>query len=174
LSLTRRNIGQFWLHHTGHDETRGYGTKTREWPMSTVGHLEEIKRPDTVSFLLKFPKARERTPANRADFADLKVALVNDRWSWEAADGARKGNVSPLTKKFYDALVNATIGNSAAKMFNCPTATIEEWRAECIKLGLLDKDRPKPASASFSKYRLALIAANRIACNETMAWTLPN
>jgi hypothetical protein len=75
LSLTRRNIGQFWLHHTGHDETRGYGTKTREWQMSTVGHLEEIKRPDTdVSFLLKFPKARERTPANQADFADLKVA----------------------------------------------------------------------------------------------------
>ena len=59
-------------------------------------------------------------------------------------------------------------------MHGCPTATIEEWRGECFKLGLLDKDRPKPASASFSKYRLALIAANRIACNETMAWTLPS
>jgi hypothetical protein len=47
-------------------------------------------------------------------------------------------------------------------------------RAECFKLGLLDKDKRKPASAQFSKYRLALIAANWIACNETMAWTLPN
>ena len=45
-------------------------------------------------------------------------------------------------------------------------------RAECFKLGLLDKDKQKPASASFSKYRLALIAANWIACNETMAWNL--
>jgi len=82
--------------------------------------------------------------------------------------------VSPLTKKFYDALVNATIGNSAAKMSGCPTPTLEEWRAECVKVGLLDPGKPKSASAAFSKYRLALIAANWIACNETMAWTLPN
>jgi hypothetical protein len=28
--LTRREIGQAWIHHTGHDEAHGYGTKTRE------------------------------------------------------------------------------------------------------------------------------------------------
>src|SRR5262249_4665850 len=39
-SLTQRNIGQLWVHHTGHDESRGYGTKTREWQMDTVEHLE--------------------------------------------------------------------------------------------------------------------------------------
>src|SRR5262249_20125089 len=83
-SLTRRGIGQVWLHHTGHDETRSYGTKTREWQMDTVIHLEEVKRPDTdVSFLLTFRKARERTPDNRAAFADSKVALVDDHWTSE-------------------------------------------------------------------------------------------
>ena len=52
LSLTRRNIGQLWVHHTGHDESRGYGTKTREWQMDTVLHMEKIERPDSdVSFL---------------------------------------------------------------------------------------------------------------------------
>jgi hypothetical protein len=173
-SLTRRCIGQIWLHHTGHDETRGYGTKTREWQMDTVLHLDEIKRPDAdVSFQITFRKARERTPANRADFDDLKVALVNDQWTWQAAEGARKGSVSPQTMKFFDALVNATIGNSAG-MFNCPTATIEEWRAECFKIGLLDRDKLHSARTLFSKHKLALIAANWIACNETMAWTLPN
>jgi hypothetical protein len=25
-----------WLHHTGHNETQSYGTKTREWQMDTV------------------------------------------------------------------------------------------------------------------------------------------
>jgi RecA-family ATPase len=35
-SLTRRRIGQIWLHHTGHNENHSYGTKTREWQM---GHL---------------------------------------------------------------------------------------------------------------------------------------
>ena len=30
-SLTRRSIGQMWFHHTGHDETKSYGSKAREW-----------------------------------------------------------------------------------------------------------------------------------------------
>jgi len=54
----------------------------------------------------------------------------------------------------------------------CPAASINEWRSECFRLGLLDKD--KPESALFSKHKLGLIAANWIACNETVAWTLPN
>jgi hypothetical protein len=51
--------------------------------------------------------------------------------------------VSPLTKKFFDALVNATIDGNATKQFGCPTTTLEHWRAECIKIGLLDRDNPK-------------------------------
>jgi hypothetical protein len=62
-SLTKRKIGQMWIHHTGHDETKSYGTKTREWQMDTVVFMEEAKRDDTdVSFTLSFRKARERTP----------------------------------------------------------------------------------------------------------------
>ena len=174
-SLTRRGIGQLWVHHTGHDETRGYGTKTREWQMDTVVHLEEAKRPDAdLSFLLTFRKARERMPSNRAAFADIRVALVDECWTSEPADDQAKTRApSPLGFKFLDALVNATVDSEAKKVLRCPTATIEEWRAECIKIGLLDKGKPKSASASFSKYKLELIAANRAACNETLAW-LPN
>jgi hypothetical protein len=175
LSLTRRGIGQAWVHHTGHDESRGYGDKTKEWQMDTTLHLEEISRPDTdVSFLLKFIKARERTPATRAEFADLRVALVGDRWAWEAAEGAGRAKASPLARKFFDALVNATASNGTTKMFNCPTATIDEWRGECLKVGLLDKDKPKSAATLFNRHKRDLIAANWIACNETAAWTLPN
>jgi hypothetical protein len=43
-----------------------------------------------------------------------------------------------------------------------------------LQARLLDEDKPKNASALFSKSRLALIAANWIACIETMAWRLPN
>jgi hypothetical protein len=38
-SLTKRKIGQAWLHHTGHDETKSYGTKTREWLAIKNGQL---------------------------------------------------------------------------------------------------------------------------------------
>jgi len=31
LSLTKREIGQIWIYHTGHDETCSYGDKSREW-----------------------------------------------------------------------------------------------------------------------------------------------
>jgi RecA-family ATPase len=50
-ALTGKKIGQLWLHHTGHDETRGYGDKTREWQMDTVLFGERVEREDTdVSF----------------------------------------------------------------------------------------------------------------------------
>jgi hypothetical protein len=171
-SLTRRRIGQLWLHHTGHDETRGYGTKTREWQMDTVISLETIERPDTdVSFQLGFRKARERTPATREDFAEKRVALVNDQWKYLAANGgAGHGHVPPLALKFLEALHNAIAG-SDAKMYGRPAATVEHWRAGCIKAGLIDsKDKPNSQRALFSKYKLSLISANRIACNDTMAW----
>ena len=59
-------------------------------------------------------------------------------------------------------------------MFNCPTATTDEWRAEGFKVGLLDKDKPKSVITIFNRHKRDLIAANWIACNETAAWTLPN
>jgi hypothetical protein len=174
-SLTKRLIGQLWIHHTGHDETKSYGDKSKEWQLDLVIGLTKIERVDTdVSFTLTIDKARERTPATRADFADATVALVNDQWTSKSAVGRAKDKVSPLAKKFYAALVNATTSNDTTKMFNCPTATTDEWRGECLKVGLLDKDKPKSAITIFNRHKRDLIAANWIACNETAAWTLPN
>jgi RecA-family ATPase len=77
--LTKRGIGQLWIHHTGHDASRGYGTKTREWRMDTVVHLMEVERTDTdICFQFEFRKARERTPESRTDFQDVTIALVED------------------------------------------------------------------------------------------------
>src|SRR5262249_1018394 len=57
--LTRNGVGQIWVHHTGHDASRSYGTKTKEWRMDTTLHGTKFERPDTdVSFLLEFRKAR--------------------------------------------------------------------------------------------------------------------
>jgi hypothetical protein len=47
--LTRRGVGQIWAHHTGHDETHGYGSKTREWQLDTVALLERIECPKRTS-----------------------------------------------------------------------------------------------------------------------------
>jgi hypothetical protein len=170
-SLTRRSIGQFWVHHTGRDETRSYGTKTREWQMDCVIHLETVEQPNTdVSFKLMFRKARERTPATRADFADVHITLAGNQWS--VAGATIKTKISPLAKRFFEALRDATIGNAANKMFGCPAASLNDWRTECIGRGLIDNNNTNTARALFAKYKLELIVANWIACNSTMAWIL--
>ena len=46
LNLTKRRIGQLWLHHVGHDKSRLYGTKTREWIMDTVALGETVDVPN--------------------------------------------------------------------------------------------------------------------------------
>ncbi len=96
--LTRRGIGQLWVHHSGHDKTRGFGTSTREWQMDTVIHLEEAKLEHSdLSFKLAFKKSREKTPATRADFEEAKIALLNDQWVHEVQASA-KAKASPRRK----------------------------------------------------------------------------
>jgi hypothetical protein len=71
--LTRRKVGQIWVHHTGLDKSRGFGTNTREWQLDSVLHLEAVEQPGTdISFRLHFQKARERTPATVATFRTWK------------------------------------------------------------------------------------------------------
>jgi hypothetical protein len=175
-SLTRRRIGQLWIHHTGHDTTRGYGTKTREWQMDNVIHLDAVERSGTdVSFRLSFHKAREREPKTRADFRDVEMALVEDQWTYSGAvGGVGQQRVSPWVWKFYEALCAAT-GRSGTQMNGAPSATYEQWKRECVRNGLITEDKKDSARSLMGQARRALVAANWIACDDELNWTLgPN
>jgi hypothetical protein len=171
-SLTKRNIGQAWVHHTGHDESRSYGDKTREWQMDCVIHLEAARRDDTdVSFSLEFRKARERTPATRADFQTARIALLGDAWVSEAA-AARKGHVSPLGLKFLSALQNVLAGGGTLR-YGRPSTTLDLWRGECARMGLIDLAKAEKADSArtlFNKHRRELIAENYVVCDNDFAW----
>lgn len=173
--LTRRCIGQLWLHHTGHDTSRSYGTKTREWQMDTHLHLDKVEPAEgDVHFRLAFRKAREREPATRLDFEDVEVKLVNNEWVWQRPSGSRGlSSISPLAKKFFQALCSVA---GEHQMHGCPAAPIEEWRTACLRHGLIEQPGTgNSARAMFSKYKLKLIEAEWIGCDETMAWTIaPN
>jgi hypothetical protein len=80
--LTKRRIGQLWVHHTGHDKSRPYGSKTFQWMLDAVIVGEAVEEDDAadVTFKLTFQKSRRRTPANRADFEPVKVTLAEDQW----------------------------------------------------------------------------------------------
>jgi hypothetical protein len=128
-SLTKRKIGQVWFHHTGHDETKSYGTKTREWQMDTTLFGSSVERDDAdVSMKLEFRKARERTPLTRMDFIDIEVALVNDAWVYSSAEGGNKEAPSPTGKKFLDALWNALAGDEATLVVGRRRVSLEVWK----------------------------------------------
>jgi len=109
--LTRRSIGQCWVHHTGHDTSRGYGSKTREWQLDTVMLMTDRadKGELLVDFDLSFTKTRERNQRNRADFADARI-WINQEGQWEssvtpAAQRQRKARpLPPETLKALDYL----------------------------------------------------------------------
>jgi AAA domain len=169
-SLTKRAIGQIWIHHTGHDESRGYGTKTREWRMDTVLHLTDQPRADTdISFLLEFRKARERTPETRQDFEDVTIALVDDEWT-STAGTKKQGKPSPLAAKFLEALQDAFATGETVMFQSWKAVKLELWQQECTRRGLLDQSKPTSARSLFSKYKRELIAHNLIACNNDLVW----
>jgi hypothetical protein len=129
--LTRRAIGQFWAHHTGHDESRSYGTKTREWQLDTVMLMEKASI-DRVDFVLKFTKARERSPQNRSDFAATRIWIDgDDKWQGQvvrSGDSAKQDFAGPALDKdavrLQTVLEDLTLGGGAT--------TADAWKAEFV------------------------------------------
>lgn len=177
-SLTRRAIGQLWVHHTGHDTGRSYGTKTREWQLDTVALAEPVERSGAdIAFSLRFTKARERGPDNRGDFDPVVVTLVNDQWAVEGSSRRGGKPPSPTGSKFYDALLDAVVsaGQISSLSAGKPATTTASWLSECTRLGILDATDDKRVKAVnralFSKHRRELIAVKWIACNGDLSWS---
>jgi hypothetical protein len=85
--ISGRRIAQIWLHHTGHDTTKGFGTKTREWEMDTVVSLTD----DDGSILMEFKKARLRKPETREQFEPKKIICTADGWATVGDATKRRG-----------------------------------------------------------------------------------
>jgi RecA-family ATPase len=77
--LSSKRVAQIWINHTGHDASRSYGTKSKEWEFDTVIKLTREQSGDSVR--LEFPKARLRTPATAAEFKSRIIARDADGWT---------------------------------------------------------------------------------------------
>jgi hypothetical protein len=174
--LTKRSIGQIWVHHTGHDETHSYGTKTREWQLDTVALLERDEQPFAdIAFTIKFTKARERSPDNRSDFDHAIVTLAEDRWHSDRRPERTKKLASPKAMTFHRALVRAieVCGEARPIYAAGRSVTMEQWRAEAMRIGAMRTEaahKSKGEAALFSKYRLELVAAKVVECNGDFVW----
>lgn len=162
--LTKRNIGQIWIDHTGHDATRGYGSKTKQWRMDTVIHLTAVERADTdICFTLEFRKARERTPETRADFESITVSLIEDQWIEEGA-GRRQGKPSNQELSVLEVLNELVGGSNVVTHKGHRAVHNEAWKGECLRRGVLTGD------AAFRACRSRLVQKNLIECDGELAW----
>jgi hypothetical protein len=177
LSLTRRQIGQVWIHHTGHDETHSYGTKTREWQLDTVMLLEAVERPAAdIAFAIKFTKARERTPANRADFEPAIVTLADDRWSSERTQGNPRRR-QDATERAFELLRNALARNGEVPPTNAHipsnTLCVTEglWRRYCEN-GFISEGDPDPVKRAEATRKAFKRASEKLIGSRVGKWDL--
>jgi AAA domain-containing protein len=142
-------IAQIWLHHTGHDNSKGFGTKTREWEMDTVIALTS-SGDDDGSILMEFKKARLRKPETRDQFESKKLLCGRD--GWEIVGGGTKGatargvsKLERLRRAFVEAYhhlandVEPTLGKDRrTKVRKVPIGAISDY---LINGEMLENDR---------------------------------
>jgi hypothetical protein len=172
--LTRRAIGQVWAHHTGHDETHSYGTKTREWQLDTVALMEAIERSDAdIAFRLTFTKARERTPDNRADFEATLITLTADVWFSERSGTAgRRTGKERLLELLTDAIAKeGHIPPANAHIPpDTPCVTDDLWRRYAEAGTITDDLKPDSFRRTFQRNAEKLVDAGWVGRHKPWVW----
>jgi hypothetical protein len=184
--LTKQRIGQCWIHHTGWEKTRSYGTSTREWQMDTVAIMEAVERPDCdIAFSLKFTKARERAPHNRDDFEPVVITLANDQWSMEPGNRSANG-AATLTSREQGWLTDIVdlFATSGLPKIAVPTAgmaavltlTREELRNGLKRKGRFSADHNEPLTPAhrtkLSTILNALKSKRKIGMTDKYVWLM--
>jgi hypothetical protein len=174
--LTRRVIGQIWAHHTGNDESHGYGSKTREWQLDTVMLMERVEQPDAdIAFHIRFTKARERAPDNRQDFDNAIVRLAADAWESE-----RGGHITKWTGKdrALELLVDA-VAREGTIPPACehipprpPCVTDDLWRRYVEAGTITDQLKPNSFRRTFQRDAARLIEAGQVGRRKPWVWII--
>jgi hypothetical protein len=175
-----------------HNEQQSYGTKTREWQLDIVALLERVELPAAdIAFKIRFTKARERTPDNRADFDEAIITLADDTWSSERSTHVRtaKPTKPQAADRVFELLAEAIAidGEVVPSNRHVPPdargVRLDTWRryceAGCISEG--DPDPVKKAAADRKAFWRAsnhLLAARRVGsgasgCGSRDAGTAP-
>jgi hypothetical protein len=150
-SLTKRRIGQLWLHHTGHDKSRAYGTKTREWQMDTVMVGEKEEGEVDISFMLRFKKARRRKPSNRHDYREMHIQLFDDGWNSQQ----KKVELNESAKIALQALREAIAEEDSA-------VTEDAWRKKAYSLAISKSKEARAKQQAFKRAKDELLESGAV------------
>lgn len=184
--LTSARIAQVWLHHTGHDATKGFGTKTREWEMDTVVMLSKAEGADGdragAEFNLEFTKSRLKTPKNFRQF-EARVVRVGDNGFMSQEGTAPKGKAKSSGDIIKESYASAYV-KLAEKVtptpdtFGRPVRKVEhdEIRLELMLTGRLPLTErgnlTDSARKALSRARHELMSTGRWGEDGTLVWRI--
>ena len=97
---------------------------------------------------------------------------MNDKWIGDIGGVAHRRKPSPLGAKFLMALRNVFASGTKTKFQSWEAVTLQQWRDECLLLGLIDRDKEASARSLLSKHKRELIGCNIIACNNDLVWVI--
>jgi hypothetical protein len=166
-AITRREIGQIWAHHTGHDTGRGYGDKTREWQMDVVMMGVSTGNESSAAgleFKLTFSKHRERQSRNWQDFTPCMIRLTGDVWTCQENIPLQK-RIAPKVTRFLGVLQDVIRTGPTFTYQRHQAVYFDAWRAECERQGLL-----RSSSAELFTARKTLGEAGYIAYTSDVVW----
>jgi hypothetical protein len=176
--LSARRIAQLWLNHTGHDASRSFGTKTKEWEMDTVAMLSR-KEGDEEAILLEFKKARLRTPRTAGLFKPQLIQRREHGWTSQPANVTPKEGIIERKRIWlvdaYNTLagdVPLTQDHNGRPVRKVPIAAIRETM---VKRGHLEKEDgklPPRERTNFQRAREGLIVSNQFAADEAHVWSI--
>jgi hypothetical protein len=153
--ITSKRIAQIWIHHTGHNPNRGFGTKSREWRLDTVIVLikaseDGLGAEDGAPIEMRFMKARLRTPKNRDQFQEWKIAFGPQGWRsvgrplTDKSPARAKTDKSIVTRAFcntYDRLAeDVEQSGETSKGYKIFKVGVEKIRNELKSAGFLETD----------------------------------
>lgn len=161
-AISSRRIAQIWLHHTGHDPSKAFGTKTREWELDTVIALTKTENDERLK--LEFTKARLRTPDTRDQFESRLI--YRDQLGWQA-DGAppaargRQARDEPLRRGIvaaYDRLAANVAPSDGLDGGSVRKVALDEIREELKSRGFLEtNDKGQISQTSRTLFRRAKV-----------------
>jgi hypothetical protein len=151
--ITGKRIAQVWVHHTGHDPTRGYGLKAREWRLDTVIFLaatsdEGLSADEGAPVEMRFKKHRLKTAANADQYQEWKINFGPQGWRavgdpLRDDKRTRRSGATILTHAFcnaYDELADAAPSAGRVNGYNILKVSIDAVREKLKDGGFLDVD----------------------------------
>jgi hypothetical protein len=177
-NISSMHVAQIWLHHTGHDASKGFGTKTREWQADTVAIM--LASEDAVE--LRFTKRRLARPQTVTQFEPKLIRCDANGWI-VVGDAGKSGTtrsqhsiIKAQLLQAYDRLADGVRPSEGFAGETVRKVKVEDVRKELRRRGILDLNEKGNVVGSsrmaLQRAKTELINQNTMVEADGMIWRI--